>query len=110
MIFGCAATYTLVPRDLPNPTTPPQEPRLYGPCEKPSLQWQDVTEREDVSSWAGGLGQLQTNITKVWACLREPDMPAACGGGGGDLACYVFSERDRRFLFWGPNSLVRLVR
>jgi hypothetical protein len=40
MIFGCAATYTLVPRDLPNPITPPQEPRLNGPCEKPSLQWQ----------------------------------------------------------------------
>jgi hypothetical protein len=51
-------------------------------------------------------------------CLLEPSLPAACRGGagvngaappGGGLACYAYSEAAGRFVFWGPNALVRLV-
>lgn len=55
----------------------------------------------------------------MWVCLLEPSLPRGCGGGdtgeygaappGGGLACYVYNEQARRFVFWGPNSLLALV-
>jgi hypothetical protein len=67
----------------------------------------------------------------------EPALPSACGGnttnstasgsvnvsssvyssggsGSGvappELVCFVFNERTERFVFWGPNSALLLVR
>ena len=53
----------------------------------------------------------------MWACVLDPGLPAICrgggvGGGGGGaegLACYVFDEAGGRFLYWGPNAILRLV-
>ena len=49
-------------------------------------------------------------------CLLEPEMPAHCGGAIDPalpfpcLPCYVFDEAAQRFLHWGPNTALRLVR
>ncbi len=71
---------------------------------------------------------------QVWVCLKEPTLPSVCdgstnsssttsnstsdsdnlSGSGGKaappkLACFVFNEQTQQFVFWGPNSALRLV-
>ncbi len=46
---------------------------------------------------------------QVWACVLDPGLPPSCGGGTLGGACYVFDEAAERFLYWGPNSVLRLV-
>lgn len=63
----------------------------------------------DEAVWTGGLGLLMSGEVEVWACvLRRFDHPACPAPP--DLACYTFNEVSERWAYWGPNSLVKLVR
>ncbi len=50
---------------------------------------------------------------QVWACVLDPHLPSTCcdvgAGGAVGAACYVYDEGAGRFLYWGPNSILRLV-
>jgi hypothetical protein len=50
-------------------------------------------------------------MRQVWACLLDlaQALPAGCSGGPGGVACYVYDEAAGHFLYWGPNSVLRLV-
>ncbi len=45
---------------------------------------------------------------QVWMCLSQNFSEAECPSPP-DLACYVFNEAIRAFIYYGPNSYLRLV-
>jgi len=45
---------------------------------------------------------------QVWMCLSQTFSDAKCPSPP-DLACYVFNEAIRAFIYYGPNSYLQLV-
>lgn len=65
--------------------------------------------------YTGGLGKRMVKRHDheygVWACLRDwsPEEQLMCGTQIGELACFWFEEKKRKFDFQGLNSKTRLV-
>ena len=45
---------------------------------------------------------------QVWMCLKNTFEDPYCPSPP-DLACYVFNEEEKTFIYFGPNSYFRLV-
>ncbi len=55
--------------------------------------------------------QFNPRYAQVWACTRvDPgsSSAAACPSPP-DLACFIYDEEAAIFVYWGPNSALRLV-
>jgi hypothetical protein len=65
--------------------------------------------------YTGGLGKRMMKRRDreygVWACLRDwsSEEQLKCGTQIGELACFWFEEKSKKFEFQGLNSKVRLV-
>lgn len=82
-----------------------------------SVTWSEFGPKfEDKGKgYTGGLGKRMVKRHDreygVWACLRDwnPEEQISCGAQIGELACFWFEEKSRRFEFQGLNSKTRLV-
>ena len=73
--------------------------------------------------------RLYLSPWQVWVCLDEPNLPQTClsdsdpvpflpsppaqppssGPGRRALACYVYNDATELFVYWGPNTRLKLV-
>lgn len=74
------------------------------PCSV-SVTWPEIDALEDGGRkvFTGGLGQAMDADQESWMCWED----SSCAAG--DLACFKYHERDERFVWYGFNSVLRIV-
>jgi len=97
--------------------SPEHGPRCMDPPAPMTVPWSRLGPMEDEGKvYSGGLGKraVRTHDTEygVWTCIRDWDAEEqlACGAQKGELCCYWFEEKARRWDFQGLNGDVKLVR
>lgn len=78
-------------------------------CNNHNLTWTYITKNEDITVWTGGLGAWMTSEVQVWVCILERFADTCCPQSPNDKACYVYSETNGTFHFWGKSSTLKLA-
>ena len=70
--------------------------------------WEDIAKEKlkDPQFTTGGLGAEHWPNYRAWACWQHHSCLTPEHRESGDAMCYVYDERGRRWLAWGPQSQV----
>jgi len=85
-------------------------------CTLRAVQWPEIVPMLGAgSAFSGGMGSLartfQYKDDASWLCIRDWDQAEQlkCAAGPGQLACFLWNQKQETFSFYGLNSDVALV-